>query len=136
MPAYTAAEPTQGGGASNHVPPGIYDVLIKGAKEKISNGGNDMIELSVRILPDGPDVRDFLVFTQKAFWKIDQVRAAIGDAVIPGEKVLITAERFIGKQAKCNIGEEPGSKNPDVKFNNIESWILPAAGDSQEEIPF
>jgi len=135
MPTYTANDPSESSSAK-HVPPGTYPVEIISAKEKTSQSGNEMIEITVRILPDGPDVRDFLVFTQAAFWKIDQVRAALGEAVIAGEKILITAERFIGRRGRANIGETPGTTNPNATFNTIESWVIPAPGATQDDIPF
>ena len=130
MPSYKSGNPEEGG-AFKHVEPGEYPCRIVGAKEKISEAGNDMIVLSVEI-QGGPIVNEHLVFTEKASWKIDQVRAAIGEAVIEGEQVLITPDRFVGKSARVVVIDEPGKKE-DVKFNKIERWILPA---KQDDIPF
>jgi len=124
MPTYKAAEP-QSGGAS-HVAPGTYKIEVVKAVEKTSNAGNDMIVLDCQIQPNGPTVREHLVFTAKAGWKIDQVRAACGQAVVPGEETIVTAEDFDGATAIVEIGEEAGTKNPDQTFNCIVGWILPA----------
>jgi len=123
MPTYTAAEPQSGGGS--HVAPGNYKIEVVKAVEKTSNAGNDMIVLDCQIQPNGPTVREHLVFTAKAGWKIDQVRAACGQAVVPGEYTMVTAESFDGATAIVEIGEEAGTKNPDQTFNNIVGWILP-----------
>jgi hypothetical protein len=124
MPKYTASEPKSGG--ASHVPPGNYKVEVVKAVEKQSAAGNDMIVLSCRIMPNGPEVREHLVFTEKATWKLDQVRAAIGHAVVPGEDTLVEAEDFDGAEAVVEIGDEPGTTNPDVTFNTIVRWLLPA----------
>lgn len=128
MPAYTAATPKEN---ALHVPPGEYKVQIVGAKEKLSKQGNEMIELEVKILPNGPTVRDYLVFNDKSVWKVDVVRAAIGEAVVEGENIMILPQRFVGQYAICLIGEEPGTKNDEVIFNKIERWILPKAANSK-----
>ena len=85
-----------------------------------------MIVLDCQIMPNGPTVREHLVFTAKAGWKIDQVRAACGQAVVPGEDVVVTAESFDGATAIVEIGEEAGTKDPSQTFNCIVGWILPA----------
>jgi len=65
-----------------------------------------------------------LVFTAKASWKIDQFRASIGEAVVPGESAEVEALDLIGKVGVAEIGEEPGANNPDQRFNTIERWIF------------
>jgi hypothetical protein len=124
MPTYTADTPKAGG--ASHVPPGNYNIEVIKAVEKTSNAGNDMIVLTCRILPGGPEVREHLVFTAKAGWKIDQVRAACGQSVVPGDDVVVTCDDFDGAEAVVEIGEEPGTSNPDVVFNAIVRWLLPA----------
>lgn len=126
MPTYKANEPKQA--AVYFVEPGIYEVEIKKAVEKISEKGNPTIKLDVEIvMPDGsvgPKMWEHLVFTAKAAWKIDQVLAAIGRAVIPGEDINVEPEDLLGQRAVCMIGEEPGQTNPDHRFNKIERWIF------------
>jgi len=126
MPTYTQQEPKSGGAL--HVPPGTYDIEVVSATEKTSKAGNDMIVLDCQIqLPGGrrgPDVSEFLVFTDKASWKVDQVRAACGMAVVPGEKIDVEPKHFEGATAVVEIGDKPGDKG-DVMFNTIERWLLP-----------
>ena len=132
MPSYKQSEPKQGG--AFFVPPGIYEVEIVKATEKTSQNGNPMIALVGAIkMPngnDGPQVWDNLVFTAKAAWKIDQFLASTGSAVVPGEDVEIEADDCVGKVGVAVIGEEPGSQNPQQKFNCIERWIF---GDERSE---
>jgi hypothetical protein len=152
MPTYTQQEPKSGGAL--HVPPGTYDIEVVSATEKTSKAGNDMIVLECQIvLPGGrkgPDVSEFLVFTDKASWKVDQVRAACGMAVVPGEKIDVEPKHFEGATAVVEIGEKPGDKNPEQMFNTIERWLLPeeagkaskgkapapAKADEDDSIPF
>lgn len=85
MPTYTQSEPRE----TYFVEPGKYQVEITNGVEKISQAGNPMIKLTCRVkLPDGtngPEISEHLTFTAKAAWKIDQVRQALGQAVVPGE---------------------------------------------------
>jgi hypothetical protein len=129
MPSYTQTEPRE----TYFVEPGKYEVEITKSVETTSKvkpdgtGGNPMIKLTCRVkLPDGtngPELSDNLVFTAKALWKIDQVRLALGQAIVPGEEVTIEAEDLLGASAWVVLGEEPGSKNPDARFNTIERWV-------------
>lgn len=124
MPSYKQSEPKSG---AFFVEPGTYGVEIVKAVEKVSQNGNPMIALTCEIkLPDGgsgPTVWDNLVFTPKASWKIDQVLASIGRAVVPGEDCTVEADDLVGAEGVAIIGEEPGAKNPSDKFNCIERWI-------------
>ena len=69
MPTYTQ-------GLDMTLPEGVYGFTVADANDKQSQGGNDMIELQLIIKePDGQEnkVYDNLVFTPKAFCKIDHV---------------------------------------------------------------
>ena len=155
MPSYTQTEPRE----TYFVEPGKYQVEITKSVEGTSQvkpdgtGGNPMIKLTCRVkLPDGtngPELKEYLTFTAKAAWKIDQFRQALGQAVVPGEEVTIEAEDFVGASAWVVLGEEAGSTNPDMKFNTIERWIeakqtakpaakptKPTKAEDGDEIPF
>lgn len=122
------------------VAPGIYDLEVVKATEKTSKANNEMIVLECVVkLPDGrtgPEVSEFLVFTDKASWKIDLVRAACGEAVVPGEKKDVRPEHFEGAGAVVEIGTKPGDKDPDKVFNTIEAWLLPADAARVTKGPF
>ena len=152
MPSYTQTEPRE----TYFVEPGKYQVEITKSVEGTSQvkpdgtGGNPMIKLTCRVkLPDGtngPELKEYLTFTAKAAWKIDQVRQALGQAVVPGEEVNIEAEDFVGMTAWVVLGEEAGSTNPNARFNTIEKWIeakqtakpaaKPTKPEDGDEIPF
>ena len=109
-----------------------------------------MIKLTCRVkladVTNGPEISEHLTFTPKAAWKIDQVRQALGQAVVPGEEVTIEAEDFVGMSAWVILGEEAGSTNPNARFNVIERWIeakqpakpaaKPTKAEDGDEIPF
>jgi hypothetical protein len=132
MPSYKQEEPKKAG--TFFVTPGIYKVEVEKAVEKSSQAGNPMIKLECRVLLGddgvGPILWDHLVFTPKASWKIDQFRASIGQAVVPGESVEIEAEDLVGKIGIAEVGEEDGTSNPDQKFNLIVRWVF---GDERKE---
>lgn len=126
MPSYKQEEPKSSG--AFFVEPGIYQVEIANAVEKLSQNGNEMIKVITKVvLPNGgtgPEIHDHLVFTAKASWKIDQFLASIGQAVIPGEEVNIHPDDLIGATGLAMLGEEPGQKNPDHRFNTLERWVF------------
>ena len=127
MPSYKQDEPKKAG--TFFVEPGIYRVEIEKATETTSKtSGNPMIKLDCRVLLDedakGPIVWDHLVFTPKAAWKIDQFLASIGQAVVPGEEVEVEALDLVGQTGIVLLGEEPGQKDPNHRFNTLERWIF------------
>ncbi len=126
MPSYKQEEPKSSG--AFFVEPGIYQVEIANAVEKLSQNGNEMIKVITKVvLPNGgtgPEIHDHLVFTAKASWKIDQFLASIGQAVVPGEEVSIEADDLVGATGLAMLGEEPGQKNPDHRFNTLERWVF------------
>jgi hypothetical protein len=126
MPSYKQEEPKSSG--AFFVEPGVYQVEIVNAVEKLSQNGNEMIKLICKVvLPSGgvgPEIHDHLVFTAKASWKIDQFLASIGQAVVPGEEVSIEADDLVGATGLAMLGEEPGQKNPDHRFNTLERWVF------------
>ena len=124
MPTYTQTEPKP----VYFVEPGKYKLEVVSAVEKLSQAGNPMIKLICKvILPNGdkgPEIHEHLTFTAKAAWKIDQFRAACGQAVVPGEEITIEAEDLVGVSAWALLGEEDGTDNGH-RFNKIERWMLP-----------
>jgi hypothetical protein len=105
--------------------PGEYEVEILDAEEKESKAGNDMIVLKCRVIVGGEQkgakITEHLVFTPKAFFKVDQVRAALGFAVVPEEEVDVEAEDFIGKRGRVILKV----KEDDDRWNEIDRWVVP-----------
>jgi hypothetical protein len=106
--------------------PGEYEIEVINAEEKLSKAGNDMIVLKCKVIKDGEQagstLTEHLVFTPKAFFKVDQVRAAIGETVIPDEEIDIEAEDFIGKRGRVVLK----IREDDDRWNEIERWIVPS----------
>jgi hypothetical protein len=105
--------------------PGEYEVEILDAEEKESKAGNDMIVLKCRVIVGGEQkgakITEHLVFTPKAFFKVDQVRAALGFAVVPEEEVDVEAEDFIGKRGRVILK----IREDDDRWNEIDRWVVP-----------
>ena len=119
MPIYKASAPSARPG---HVPAGDYTVEVLEAEESVSKNGNDMIELKLRVQPEGPVLFDALVFTPKAFWKIDAFRAATGETVAPEEDVVITPGRLVGRTGRARLGVEEYDQR---KRNKVVAWLPP-----------
>ena len=143
MPTYKQTEPKP----VYFVEPGKYKLEVVSAVEKLSQAGNPMIKLICKVIlangDKGPEIHEHLTFTPKAAWKIDQFRAACGQAVVPGEEVTIEAEDLVGVSAWALLGEEEGTDNGH-RFNKIERWMLPTESAPKpktspaeaDEIPF
>lgn len=141
MPTYIQTEPKP----VYFVEPGKYKLEVVSAVEKLSQAGNPMIKLICKVIlangDKGPEIHEHLTFTPKAAWKIDQFRAACGQAVVPGEEVTIEAEDLVGVSAWALLGEEEGTDNGH-RFNKIERWMLPTesalktSAAEADEIPF
>ena len=95
---------------------GEHTLEIVDAVEKMSSNGNEMIVLT--LVKDRSKVFDKLVFTPKAFFKIDQVLEAMGEAVNKGEERDITRFDFLGKSVKAMIDHEvnDGKTYPRIKY--------------------
>jgi len=95
---------------------GEHTLEIVDAVEKMSSNGNEMIKLTLE--KNGSKVYDNLVFTPKAFFKIDQLREAMGEAVNKGEEKDITPADFLGKSVKAMIDHEEndGKTYPKIKY--------------------
>ena len=77
------------------------------AQEKTSSTGNQMIEIALAVTtPDGkngPRVWDRLVFSPKAYWKIDAFRIATGETLTKGQSVTFEAEDCVDRQGKVRL---------------------------------
>jgi hypothetical protein len=122
MPTYTT-------GHDETLPDGIYDFEVIDATETTSKaGGNPMIELALMVHgPNGGSgirVFDRLVFTPKAFWKIDSFRIATGEKLVEGQTVSIEASDCIDRTGKCSLIIE---KYGGHEHNRIGAYIDPAS---------
>jgi hypothetical protein len=101
MPQYISS----GGNLDGVFPEDDYNFVVDDAREKESRNGNPMIELVHIISHNGVTIRviDYLVFKEKAFWKIDHFREATGEKLVPGQKVNLEAEDCINRKGRCHL---------------------------------
>ncbi len=119
MPSYTASQPTS---RPDFVEPGDYLVEVINAAEAMSKAENPMIDLKLKVIPDGAILYDSLVFVPSATWKIDAFRAATGETVIADQEVNVEADDLIGRQAKARLSvEEWNGRNR----NKVAAWLIP-----------
>ncbi len=106
--------------------PGEYDFEVLGAEEKISNSGNDMFILKLRVGPKGNTrfLTDYVV--RKNTKKLFGACKACGLVAqyFHGE---IVAGEFIGKVGRVLIGIDKG-KGEYLDRNNVVRYLPPAKG--------
>ena len=131
MPSYRSGDASR----PEYVNHGEYSVEITGAEETISKNKNDMIELRLKVAPDGVVLFDHLVFADSSFWKIDAFRASIGEKVVPGEEIDIIADDLIGRTGKVRLIVEDYQGR---KRNKVAAWLVPQTNEKggQIERPF
>jgi hypothetical protein len=120
MPTYKQSEPK-----APQITAGKYKVEIEGAELKFSDRSkNEYIRLKCRVkLSDGTNgstIYDNMVFTPKAAWKIDQVREALGFAIIPNEDASVEPEHLVGRTGTVIV-----ELNDDTGYHEIASWMSP-----------
>ena len=106
--------------------PGRYGFEVIAADEVVAKSGNEMIKLNLKIASKPNRVWDNLVFTEKAFWKIDQFLVGTGSNLDEGAEVEVTADGCLGLAGIVELGVEPGmGANSDREFNNVVKYIHP-----------
>jgi len=123
MPTYTTSTPKTGNGYAL-LEPGEYDFEVVDAKERISQSGNEMIELKLRLQGE-VHVFDNLVFTEKALWKIDQFLKAVG--AHPGEDkdITVEADDCLGHRGRCQLKIETYTgRNGEIRKNVVDAYVF------------
>lgn len=105
------------------LPAGEYQFRVLDAVEKRSKAGSDMIELKLDVYKGDEQaiVYDYLVFTEKAAWKVDAFLKSCG--MHPGEGVdhEIVANEFVGFEGRVKLKVGKTDKNADR--NEVEAFI-------------
>lgn len=128
MPRYKAGDPTQQ--PILIVPKGEYTLKVVDAEEVDSKAGNEMIKLKLGVMnEDGtisPFIFDNLVFTEKAFWKIDQFLNGAGQHPGVGEDIDLTAGDCVGMIVRAEVDVDLYKKSkddPGRQQNRITAYI-------------
>jgi len=109
-------------GVNNVFPAGKYLFVVKNCKETTSRGkGYPMLEMLLHFDDgeDGADVIDRLVFTEAAFFRIEEFLKSVGAVLVPGQVVDVEADDTIDKTgvAEIDIEEWEGrQRNKVVKY--------------------
>lgn len=106
MITYTTATDGRSGGV--HLAPGFYPARVQTAEETQSKNGAPMIKLELIAMgTEGTEtLHEYLTFMEKAVWKVDQFRYAIGEEVIPGKTVAVDARALVGRECWVCLEEE------------------------------
>jgi hypothetical protein len=84
-----------------------------------------MVELELRIITNGsgkgPLIYDSLVFTDRAFWKIDAFRRATGDLLLPGELVVFNADDAIDRKGRLILTIETFKGR---RRNKVKQYVI------------
>ena len=126
MASYTAGKPDA---PRELLEPGDYDCVVVAAEETVSSKGNDMIKLQAQALnAEGEEIQgallyEYLVFSEKAFFKIDQFRLSCGEEITEGEEVDIQADDLIG--CKCRVRVIVGDNGKGSDRNEIDCFLPP-----------
>jgi hypothetical protein len=120
MPTYTQQEPK-----APQITAGKHKVEIESAELKFSDRSkNEYIRLKCRVkLSDGTNgstIYDNIVFTPKAAWKIDQVREALGFAIVPNEPASVEPEDLLGRTGTVIV-----EFNEETGYHEVSRWVSP-----------
>lgn len=116
MPTYTYNNRTSA------LEPGEYSAEVINASLETSKKGNEMIVLTV-LVNGTTEVTDYLVFSQKTFWKIDEFLTATGLAPALGQEIDVTPRLCMGAMARVKIIHEEGSDGR--MYPRIDGWLAP-----------
>lgn len=118
------------------------------AGQKAKNPGAEMWKITYSVAGSDKKVFDNLTFTQKSFWRISNWWRALGNKLVPGEKIDTgEPEDHLGKpvEAHLSIREYNGAKDNQVDYyiepkpDGTKSGPLvvpPKEDDEPQDIPF
>ena len=122
MPTFKPFSPSEYEDKYELLPPGDYDFEVTSAKEKTSKSGSEMIELTLTIPVKDREYKvwDYLVFSEKSFWKLAAFAQAVGleKAVEAGELAAFDCE---GKSGSVRIITEKSDQGESSKVKTYLS---------------
>jgi hypothetical protein len=120
MPTYQQGQSAEQ--TNERLQPGIHQVTCTEAEEKQSRAGNDMLVLTIQPVVNGqpcrPRMREYLVFSKAAAWRIDAAMSAFGHAVEKGANVEVTPRHFVGRSAMADLVA-------DGEYLTVGKWLDP-----------
>jgi len=121
-------------------PPGTYEAVVVRAEEKVSQKGNEMIELVLRVYSaDGATipVYDYLISAESSAWKIRHFCKSSG---LDYEKGDLSADECLGQNVRVILAvtKDAGGKYPDK--NTVKDYLErngnAVHGTADDDIPF
>jgi hypothetical protein len=128
--------PTYEQNASTEIfPDGVYNFRVVDAVEKESEKThNPYLELQIDFLNDDFTTKvrviERLVFTPKAYGRIDDFRRATGEKVVGGGKVSFEAEDCIDRRGRAQL--KTTSYNGKSR-NEIDFYLMPGEGEQNAQ---
>lgn len=133
MPSFTVPE------ENNYITAGIHRLEVVEAVDKLSKAGNEMIEIKLQSEAGGT-IRDFLVFSTKAAFKLRQFLEAAGKELQTGERINLTSDQCMDLKPMWAL-VAPDEENP--QYMKIRKYLKPdqvaeaqKPADEGDEIPF
>lgn len=117
---------------------GIHMATIEDATEAVSNAGNEMLKLRVKV--GTLFFNAWVVFTTKNSRNVAEFATSIGKKVVEGKTLTIETEDCIGKTATVELGEGERINDKTGKpYLEIKRWLPPGGEPTDvtgDEIPF
>jgi hypothetical protein len=117
---------------------GIHSAIIDDAAEAVSNAGNEMLKLKVKV--GSLTFNSWVVFTTKNSRNVAEFATSIGKKVVEGKTLTIETEDCIGKTATVELGEgERINEKTGKPYLEIKRWLPPGSESTDttgDEIPF
>ena len=106
----------------------ICDVEVINSEDRTSKGGNEMIELNLKVFHEGrtTSIKDFIVFSDAYLSKKKRSEACISFDLVKQEKSgQLFASDFTGKSGKVMIGIQTDKNGEYPDKNNILAYVKP-----------
>jgi hypothetical protein len=101
--------------------PGIQVMEVVAAVDKVSKNGNEMIEITLES-KGGAQVKDYLVFTTKAAFKLKEFLQAAGRKLKKGDKISLTYKECLEVDPLV-VELAPDEENP--KYMRVKRYLTP-----------
>lgn len=102
--------------------------VIEAVETVSKNSGADMIKLNLEVDDHTCRLFDYLIATEATAWKIDSFRRSIGETVVEGEEVELTAAALVGRRGRARLKTEEYNGK---LHNKVDLWLEP---DSAAEV--